>query len=400
MAMLVMRWLTGALLLFACGRVGGCPLCLDSQGYASAQELVSRQRAQMALPGTGGAPPDVINAIRDEVPTAGAGYRLDRDAAGNAVLAQLGDNGTPLKVVEVIRGEMPAGGTIEPSWVIGLPRNAAPSVKPLLLIRARKWQSWANVGPIGVEHAEWLRKLAAAKRTTDTDGCRMAGRGSPSCWPTSRALNRWRPKSLTANLRERLTLHCDHSKVASTYWRCANGPPILGSRSGSRCTRCFWVLGVTRLTPRAWSSGSTLRGKPWTRRTSARCSQPTWSCAGRHGWHGSTPVHGRSRSDTRRSSRRRLLALSVQGGANATIPRERVIESYRRFIERAEPFAGFVAQDLAAWNYWDAGPEYVALLRSDLPQHPASRYAMWSYLKQSPRADARAAADAMAASAK
>ena len=93
-----------------------------------------------------------------------------------------------------------------------------------------------------------------------------------------------------------------------------------------------------------------------------------------------------------------LLALSVQGGANATIPRRRVIESYRRFIDVHKPFAGFVAQDLAAWNDWDAVPEYIALMRSDLAQHPASRYAMWSYLKQSPRADAKAAAAALASS--
>ena len=90
-----------------------------------------------------------------------------------------------------------------------------------------------------------------------------------------------------------------------------------------------------------------------------------------------------------------LLALSVQGGANATIPRERVIESYRTFIAVHKPIAGFVAQDLASWNYWDAGADYVTLLRSDSPQNWASRYAMMSYLKQSPRADAKAAIDAL-----
>jgi hypothetical protein len=95
-----------------------------------------------------------------------------------------------------------------------------------------------------------------------------------------------------------------------------------------------------------------------------------------------------------------LLALSVQGGANATIPRDRVIESYRMFIDVHKSLAGFVAQDLVAWNYWDAGPEYIALLRSDLEQHPASRYAMVSYLRQSPRADARAAVGALANAAK
>ena len=90
-----------------------------------------------------------------------------------------------------------------------------------------------------------------------------------------------------------------------------------------------------------------------------------------------------------------LLALSVQGSANETISRERVIESYRMFIDVHKSLAGFVAQDLAAWNYWDVGPQYIALMRSDIAQHPASRYAMLNYLRQSPRADAKAAVDAL-----
>ena len=94
------------------------------------------------------------------------------------------------------------------------------------------------------------------------------------------------------------------------------------------------------------------------------------------------------------------LALSVQGGANARIPRERVIESYRTFIGVHKSLAGFVAQDLATWNYWDAGPEYVELLRSDFAQHPASRYAMLTYLKQSPRPEAKAAVAALATAVK
>jgi hypothetical protein len=95
-----------------------------------------------------------------------------------------------------------------------------------------------------------------------------------------------------------------------------------------------------------------------------------------------------------------LLALSVQGSANGAIPRERVIQSYRTFIAVHKDLAGFVAQDLAAWNYWDAGPAYIALLHSSLMQHPASRYAMLSYLRQSPRADAKAAVGALSGAVK
>ena len=79
-----------------------------------------------------------------------------------------------------------------------------------------------------------------------------------------------------------------------------------------------------------------------------------------------------------------LLALSVQGNADKAIPRERVIRSYRTFIKEHKEIAGYVAQDLAAWQYWDAVPEYVALMNSDLRQQYASRIAIVAYLKQSP----------------
>ncbi len=53
--------------------------------------------------------------------------------------------------------------------------------------------------------------------------------------------------------------------------------------------------------------------------------------------------------------------------------------------------AALVAADLALWGYWDAVPEYVQLLKSNAVRDPASRYAIIVYLKQSPRADAKAA---------
>src|SRR5664279_5960589 len=67
-------------------------------------------------------------------------------------------------------------------------------------------------------------------------------------------------------------------------------------------------------------------------------------------------VDERYMRDHRRSTREleaALLALSVQGNANGVIPRERVIQSYRTFIKEHQDIAGFVAQDLAAWKYWD-----------------------------------------------
>ena len=79
----------------------------------------------------------------------------------------------------------------------------------------------------------------------------------------------------------------------------------------------------------------------------------------------------------------------MHGNANGVIPRERVIQSYRVFMKEHQEIAGYVAQDLAAWQYWEAVPEYVALMQSDVRQQYPSRLAILAYLRQSPSAEAR-----------
>src|SRR5215831_14779196 len=166
----MMRWRLGAGLFLAALEAAACPLCGDSQGYSSAQELAFRQRSARSA-ASSVAQPDIVDLMRDSARAPRGDYRIDRETASSAVLADA-PQGSQLKVVELISGEMPPGGTIEPRWVIGLDREAASSAKPLLLIRARKWQSWAVVGPIAVEHVGWLRRISATKPTsemTDTD---------------------------------------------------------------------------------------------------------------------------------------------------------------------------------------------------------------------------------------
>jgi len=92
-----------------------------------------------------------------------------------------------------------------------------------------------------------------------------------------------------------------------------------------------------------------------------------------------------------------LLALSAHGDADGAVPRTRVIAAYRSFMKAHKPMASLVAHDLASWQYWDAGQEYVTLLRSNALADPASRVAAMTYLLQSPRADTRSAARAIAA---
>jgi len=79
----------------------------------------------------------------------------------------------------------------------------------------------------------------------------------------------------------------------------------------------------------------------------------------------------------------------VHGNANSVIPRERVVQSYRMFMKAHPEIAGYVAPDLAAWQSWDAVPDYIALMKSDLRQQFPSRLAILNYLGQSPSAEAR-----------
>jgi hypothetical protein len=58
-----------------------------------------------------------------------------------------------------------------------------------------------------------------------------------------------------------------------------------------------------------------------------------------------------------------------------------VIQAYRVFIREHPPMAGFVAPQLAEWNYWDATMEYAALLKSNAIKDPASEFAIVNYLQ-------------------
>ncbi len=336
----------------------------------------------------------MIDVVRDEVSRAGAGYRLDREAAASAVLALPAEDGTQLKVVEVIRGDAPAGGTIQPSWVIGLDRAPTASVKPLLLIRARKWQSWANVGAVGVEHVSWLRELAATKPTTAKTDAE---------WQVETALvlpYLENPEPLVGEIAYGELARAPYSALRSLKGhldvqalRRWTADPQLAKRH-SLYTLLLGIGGgatdaeyIAQRLEAAWKAHDAANLGPMLA-ASLELSGPS-----RMAWIDARYMNDRERTIPELQAV--LLALGVQGSVNTAIPRERVIESYRTFIAVHTPLAGFVAQDLAAWNYWDAGSDYVTLLRSDSPQHPASRYAMLSYLKQSPRADAKAAIDAL-----
>jgi hypothetical protein len=257
------------------------------------------------------------------------------------------------------------------------------SGKPLLLAQDHSWPMWVSLGTIATEHESLLRELGAGKRWTEMNA---------DAWRARVALMvpyLESPDPLVAQIAYRELASAPYAALlavkprldALAIRRWLADPKLAGRQS-----LYLLLLGIAgdardatdleRGLEAAWKSGDTTNLGPMLAadlelRGPARLS-----------W-----VDARYLRDRKRSTRELeavLLALSVQGNANNVIPRERVIRSYRIFMKQHKEIAGYVAQDLAAWQYWDAVPEYVALMKSDLRQQYASRLAIVAYLKQSP----------------
>jgi hypothetical protein len=99
-----------------------------------------------------------------------------------------------------------------------------------------------------------------------------------------------------------------------------------------------------------------------------------------------------------RPSVRRLVVDGVDAATDDS-PQE-VIRAFVAFTQQRKPMAAFVAAHFAEWQYWDAGPAYVELLKSNTIADPASRLVVLNYLSSSPRADAKAAVRALTVSSR
>ena len=328
-----------------------CPICLGAGQPTKAEELAEAQQAVLA------------------VPTADA---------------------TRFRVTEVIHGDRPSGTTIEG----GYPRRAstadatAPKGKPLLLVRADPFPTWVVLGAIGAEHSGWLRKLATGKHLEDM---------SAEDWRARIALVL--PYLENA---DPLVAELSYGQLAAApYAAIRTAKPQLDARAvrvwladsklAARHRLYLLLLGVAgnagdaaaldQRLEAAWKSGDT------TNLASMLAADLELRGAARMTWIDDRYLADRARSAQEISAA--LLALSVHGNARGVVPRERVVQSYRQFIKVHPEISGYVAPDLAAWQYWEAVPEYVALLKSDVRQQLPSRLATLAYLRQSPSAEAR-----------
>jgi len=345
------RGLLAAVMLCVSAAAAACPLCLGAGQPTKAEQLADAQQAVLA------------------VPTADANR---------------------FRVIEVIRGERPSTSTIEGGYPRVGPAAEArmPTSEALLLVRDDPFPTWVILGAIGKEQSAWLRKLAVGKHANEISGDEWRARVA---LVVPRLEN---PQPLVAEI-------AYGDLAAAPYAAVRTAKPRLDARAvrawladpelAGRHRLYLLLLGLggnaldaAALEQRlevAWKSGNA------TNLASMVAADLELRGAVRMTWVEEKYLRDRARSTPEIEAA--LLALSVHGNANGVIPRERVIQSYRIFMKQHPEIAGYVAPDLAAWNCWDAVPEYVALMKSDVRQQFPSRLAILAYLRQSPSGEAR-----------
>lgn len=319
------------------------------------------------------------------------------DLAERVVLALPTNQGSRFRILKVIKGnEVPDGIISEP--VTGADAKTLEGDKPLLLLRGGPNQPWSSMGTIGGEYASWLRELAATLLVQGThtrpawpQTMQMSAELSDAGWKRRVALvlpylENLEPLAAEIAFGEAVrapyaALRTVRSRIdAATIAKWLDDPKL-----SSRSSAYLLLLGfagsaddAVRLEQRidaAWTSHDA------TNLAAMLAADLELRGPFRVDWIEHSYFADRKR--TLPEIEAALLALNVHGGANATVPRDRVIQAYLYFIRERAPMAGFVALQLADWGYWDAAAEYAELLKSDVIKDPASRLAIESYLQRS-----------------
>jgi hypothetical protein len=307
--------------------------------------------------------------------TAARSSSQDFDEMSQAVLVV--PEGQQFRVIDVIKG--PSPGPMLTEVVVPEP---GPADKALLVVRDDGWPMWVSLGSVSARHAAALRELAAEH-------------------PQEADKTAWQHRLDIAipNLENR-----DALLAEIAYAECAGAPYAalraakqhLDARTlreyvddrtlASRLPLYLLLLGIAGDARDAAAIESKL-ASAWEARDATNVSSMLAADLEQRGLSRVKWVEDRYLRDPSRTTaeiQAALLALSVQANSGGLIPRERVIEAYRVFMREHKDMAGFVAPDLAAWEYWDASPEFAAILNANVRQQNDSRAAIVAYLRLSP----------------
>jgi hypothetical protein len=350
--------------LISAGAAVGCPLC-----YEAARQMVT------------------------------IGQQLDM--ADHVVLATPLGGAHQFRIVAVVKGKNAVGDIIA-DLPTGLGEATAPGCDPCLLVRDPLASQWTGLGTIRAEYAGWLRQLAATALVKD-DRPRPVW---PSTMQTSFALSDagWRQRvALVLPYLENsdplaawiawgelarapyATMDVARSRVDAAAVESWLDDPKLVSRHPAYTLLLGFVGGSADAARLEQHIEAALRSHDATNLAAMIGADLELRGPSRVGWV--EAMYFADRSRTMPEIEAALLALNVHGDANRTVPRQRVIEAYLAFIRERPPMAGFVAPQLADWDYWDVAAEYAALLKSNAIKDPASEFAVVNYLQRAASAN-------------
>jgi hypothetical protein len=321
------------------------------------------------------------------------------DAADAVVLATPFGVAGPFQVTKPVKGSLATAALI----VDAIPAPSALVIpgKPMLLLRNKLSQQWTALGSIGEGEAVWLRQFAA--------GGPADGAAAKPAWPKTVDVT---SDMTDAEWIERLALVAPKLEgpeplaAEIAYGELARAPyRVLRSLRGARAAAdvAGWLAdpALAGRQPAYTLLLGIVGGRAEAQAIEARIAELyqahdaknlaaliaadlELSGPARMAWVEETYFDDKARSLPEIEAV--LLALSVQGSADATIPRARIVSAYRRFIHARPPMASFVVQDLSDWASFEAVGDLEAVLRSGAIKDPGSQFAVVSYLKRSPAA--------------
>jgi hypothetical protein len=372
----------GVLMAFVAGEARACAICFSGTVITPGQKLDSADQAVLAVPSADQGQFRIIAVVKGKV------------AAGEAIAES--DMSLPMGKLAMSLDGQTAGQNV----------STAPDGKPLLLVRGKAFERWTSIGTIGAEHADWLQQLAATKRSGDNQPARL---WPPKVMAWSYLTDaEWRervavvapyletPEPLAAEIAYGELMRAPYGAMrtlkpqldAARIEAWINDPKLAYRRP--MYTLLLGIagdpndaIGLEQLIDKAVLAGDA------TNLSAMIAADLELRGPSRVDWLEATYFADRRRTLPEIDAA--LLALSVHGEADATVPRERVVEAYRYFIKVRQPMAGFVAMELANWEAWDATADYVEIIRSKAVKDPAGQFAILSYLQRSPLTAGQAA---------
>jgi hypothetical protein len=314
---------------------------------------------------------------------------LQLDIADQAVIALPTAGGARWRVVEVAKGSAVAGRIIT-GPVDGVDEATLRAGRPVLVVHHPSWPRWTSLGPLGAGYAGWLRRIAATGPRPDRPEVDWRARVaivSPhleDAAPVAAAIAYGElaraPYGALRPLKPRLD--------AAAISRWLNDPELADRRPAY--TLLLGIAGgpadAERLEQRleaAWAA------RDATNLGAMLAADLELRGPSRVAWVETKYLSDRDRTMPEIAAA--LEALAEHGDDNVAVPRARVIQAYLLLLRERKPLAPLVAGHLAEWDYWDAAPEYAALLASNAPLDPSSRGAIVAYLERCPCPEAKGA---------